>query len=124
MVTDNAPKDAGDAGESKRLIRLATVVYALQAVSVVFPLFLIGLVVAVIIDYVKLPDTAGTWIESHFRWQIRTFWVAMALLVLGMATFVFIVGYFVLFGTYVWAIYRVVKGWLYLNDRRALVRGT
>ncbi|MHB8346498.1 MAG: DUF4870 family protein [Acidiferrobacterales bacterium] len=121
-MTDNAPEDVVDAGETKRLVRLATVVYALQAVSVVFPVFLAGLVVAVIIDYVKLPDAAGSWIESHFRWQIRTFWVAMGLLVLGVATYLFIIGYLVLFGTYVWAIYRVVKGWLYLNDRRALVR--
>ncbi len=121
-MTDNAPEDVVDAGETKRLVRLATVVYALQAVSVVFPVFLAGLVVAVIIDYVKLPDAAGSWIESHFRWQIRTFWVAMGLLVLGVETYLFIIGYLVLFGTYVWAIYRVVKGWLYLNDRRALVR--
>ncbi|MDA8363995.1 MAG: hypothetical protein M0Z84_09315 [Gammaproteobacteria bacterium] len=118
-MTDDAPRESGDAGE-KRLLRLATVVYALQAVGLVFP---VGLVVAVIIDYVKLPDTVGTWFESHFRWQIRTFWTAAVLVVLGVATYIFVIGYLVLLGTWIWVIYRVVKGWLYLDDRRPLVRG-
>ncbi len=118
-MTEDVPKDAGDNGEMKRLVRLATAVYVLQALGLVLP---VCLVVAVIIDYVKLPDTAGTWIESHFRWQIRTFWVAVVLMVLGIASFLFVVGYFILLGTCVWVIYRVVKGWLYLNDRRELAR--
>ncbi|MHB8453107.1 MAG: DUF4870 family protein [Acidiferrobacterales bacterium] len=100
-------------------ISLTTIVYALQAAGLVLP---ICLIVAVIINYVKLPDVTGTWIESHFRWQIRTFWIAASLVLLGVVTLLLVIGYFVLLGTCIWVIYRIVKGWLYLNDRKSLAR--
>jgi uncharacterized membrane protein len=57
--------------DERQLITIATVVYALQAAG-----FLFGItwIIAAIVDYVKRDDAAGTWLESHFRWQIRTFW--------------------------------------------------
>ena len=57
--------------DEKQLRTLATIVYALQALG-----FFLGItwIVGVVIDYVKLDDVRGTWLESHFRWQIRTFW--------------------------------------------------
>ena len=59
---------------------LALLVYILQAVGLV-----IGLtwIVAVIINYVKRDDVRGTWIESHFDWQIKTFWISLAGWIVG-----------------------------------------
>lgn len=96
---------------------LATVVYALQAAS-----FAVGmtLVVAVIINYVKMDDVRGTWLESHFRWQIRTFWFGLLWAVVGAITFLLLVGYLVLMADAIWVIYRIVKGWLNLNDGKPM----
>ncbi|HZE61816.1 MAG TPA: hypothetical protein VE085_14815 [Burkholderiales bacterium] len=57
--------------DEKNLKTVATVAYALQAAG-----FFVGItwIVAVIVDYVKKDDARGTWLESHYRWQIRTFW--------------------------------------------------
>ncbi len=95
----------------------ATLVYALQAAS-----FILGItfIVAVIINYVKKDDVAGTWLESHFRWQIRTFWFSFLWLVLGILTLVVIVGYFVILANTCWVIYRIAKGWLRLNDGKEM----
>ena len=92
---------------------LATVVYALQAVS-----FFLGItaIVAVVINYVKLDDVRGTWLESHFRWQIRTFWFGLLWGVVGTITLIVLVGWLILMVDAVWVIYRIVKGWLNLND--------
>lgn len=95
------------------LKKLTTIVYALQAASFFFG---ITSIVAVVINYVKLEEVNGTWLESHFRWQIRTFWYGMLWGVLGFITFIFIVGWFILAADCVWIIYRIVKGWLNLND--------
>jgi uncharacterized membrane protein len=101
--------------DERRLITVATVVYALQAAG-----FLFGVtwIVAVIIDYVKRDDAAGTWLESHFRWQIRTFWWALLWGVIGGILFIVIVGWFILMADAIWIIYRIVKGWLRLSERR------
>ena len=101
--------------DERQLITVATVVYALQAAG-----FLFGItwVVAVIIDYVKRDDAAGTWLESHFRWQIRTFWWGLLWGVIGGILFIVIVGWFILMADAIWIIYRIVKGWLRLSERR------
>jgi uncharacterized membrane protein len=85
-------------------------------------------IIAVIINYVKRGEARGTWLESHFTWQIRTFWFAMlwaclvflvgavlAIVLVGFA--VWIVG-FVALG--IWAIYRIARGWMALNAQRAV----
>ena len=96
---------------------LATIIYALQAVSLVtgLPLF-----VAVIINYVKRDDVKGTWLESHFRWQIRTFWFSLLWSIIGAITFVAVIGYFILFADMLWLIYRIAKGWLSLADGKTM----
>lgn len=96
---------------------LATVVYALQAAS-----FVLGItsIVAVIINYVKLDDVRGSWIETHFRWQIRTFWYSLLWSIVGGLTVYVLIGWIVLAAVFVWMIYRIAKGWLYLNDGRAM----
>jgi uncharacterized membrane protein len=98
---------------------LAVVVYILQGLS----FFLGGItgLVGVIINYVKLDDVRDTWVESHFRWQIRTFWIGLLWTVIGAVTTFLIVGWFILLGISIWLIYRIVKGALALNDGRAPV---
>ena len=98
---------------------LAVVVYILQALS-----FFVGGItglVGVIINYVKMEDVRGTWVESHFSWQIRTFWIALLWTVIGTVTIPLMgFGFLVLLATAVWVIYRVVKGALALNDGRPI----
>lgn len=103
--------------EEKAASDTATLVYALQAAS-----FLVGLTlfVAVIINYVKRQDVQNTFVASHFRWQIRTFWFGLLWTVLGTLTVWLLIGWLILFANFIWFIYRIVRGWLALNDRKAL----
>ena len=96
---------------------LAVAVYILQALS----FFLGGLtgLVGVIINYDKLDEVRGTWIEPHFRWQIRTFWIGLMWTVIGVVTAPLIIGWFILLGISIWIIYRIVKGALALNEGRS-----
>ena len=85
-------------------------------------------IIAVIINYVKRGEARGTWLESHFSWQIRKFWFALLwacliaiagllLLIVVVGIGVWIIGLFVLG---VWAIYRIARGWMRLNARQAV----
>jgi uncharacterized membrane protein len=118
------------------LITVTQLTYALHALGLaigafgtasVVGTFLFGWpsIIAVIINYVKRADARGTWLESHFTWQIRTFWFAMlwaavvitvgtllAIVLIGIA--IWIVG---LFALGIWAIYRIVRGWMRLSNR-------
>jgi uncharacterized membrane protein len=119
---DNTVIDAGSGKSSEELASLKTitqVVYGLQALSFAFGVTaLIGLV----INYIKREDVAGTLYQSHFDWQIRTFWWGLAWGVLGfILMFAFGLGLIVLFVAWVWAIYRVVKGWLKLTEGKPVM---
>jgi uncharacterized membrane protein len=121
------------------LVMITHFVYGLHALSLVIGAFgaatIIGAflfgwpsIIAVVINYVKRSDVAGTWLESHFRWQIRTFWYAllwsMLVVVISLPLMLVLIGFATwaigLFALGIWATYRVVRGWLALNDRRAL----
>lgn len=116
------------------LVRVSHLIYALHALGLgigafgaatVLGSFLFGWpsIIAIIIGYVKRGEARGTWLESHFRWQIRTFWFALiwavALALVSAPLTLVLVG----FGTWVlglmvlgvWAVYRVARGWLRLN---------
>jgi uncharacterized membrane protein len=120
------------------LVTTLHVTYALHAVGLaigafgtatVIGAFLFGWpsIIAVILNYVKRADAKGTWLESHFAWQISTFWQAVGwslligaiglplVLLFGLGLVVWAVGFFVLG---VWAIYRIAAGWMKLKDRR------
>ena len=103
--------------DEKSLKTAATVVYALQAAG-----FFVGItwIAAVVIDYVKRDDAKGTWLESHYRWQIRTFWWGLLWAVIGSITVLVLVGWLVLAVTAIWIVYRIAKGWLYLSENRPL----
>jgi uncharacterized membrane protein len=121
------------------LISYTHVIYALHAFSVLIGIttgwavvgyFICGVpsIVAVIMNYVRRSDTRGTFLESHFRWQIRTFWFAVLwALVIGAVTlplWLVLIGIpmtFVGFGILgIWIIYRVLRGWFALRDRRPM----
>ncbi|WP_180682112.1 DUF4870 family protein [Tepidicella baoligensis] len=99
------------------LRQITLVIYILYALS-----WLIGIsaIVAIVINYVKREDAAGTLYESHFTWQIRTFWWALLWSVIGVLSMVILIGFVILFATAVWSIYRIVKGWLYWSDRKPM----
>jgi uncharacterized membrane protein len=103
-----------DPGRAKRLARL---VYALQAAS-----FLVGITyfVAVFINYLKWPEVDGTWVDSHFRWQVMTFWYSLLWTVVGWLTSFVFIGYAILFANALWIVYRIVTGWLALSENRPL----
>jgi uncharacterized membrane protein len=96
---------------------VTTLIYALYAASL-----LVGItaIVAIVMNYIKKDDVAGTFLESHFRWQIRTFWFGLLWSVVGVVLMVVLVGWAVLFANTVWMIYRIVKGWLRLNDNKPM----
>lgn len=93
--------------------QLVTLVYALQAAS-----FLVGItfIAAIMVNYLKRDELAGSWLESHFNWQIRTFWWSLLWAVIGLVLSVVVVGIFILIADAIWVLYRIVIGWLSLND--------
>jgi uncharacterized membrane protein len=103
--------------DEKNLKTVATVVYALQVAG-----FFTGIawIVAIVVNYVKLDDARGTWLESHFRWQIRTFWWGLLWGAIGALTALVLVGFAILFAAAVWIIYRIAKGWLSLAENKPL----
>jgi uncharacterized membrane protein len=107
-----------DAEKLKELKTLTLAVYVLQAAG----FFTGGItwIVAVVINYVKREEVAGTWLESHFRWQIRTFWFGLLWGVIGGILALVLVGFAILFADAVWIIYRIVKGWLNLSDGKPM----
>lgn len=117
------------------LVTLAHVIYALHAFSAVTGIassalivtaFLSGWpsIIAVILNYVKRSEVRGTWLDSHFSWQIRTFWFALLWLAVGAILFITVVGIpfaFVLWiATGLWVLYRIIRGWLALLSQKTL----
>jgi len=96
---------------------LAMVIYALYAVSLFFG---VTAVIAIVLNYIKREDVQGTWLESHFRWQISTFWWGLLWLVVGAITWIILIGWLVWGVACIWFIYRIAKGWLNLNDNKPM----
>jgi uncharacterized membrane protein len=101
----------------RALRRLVALVYGLQAAAL-----LVGVTffAAVILNYLRRREAAGTWLESHFTWQIRTFWWSLAWSILGVATAVLLVGVFILLASAVWYVYRIARGWSELNEGKPI----
>lgn len=114
---DNTTQPMDNFKEIQSAKMYATMVYSLQAIS-----FFVGvtLIIAVIINYVKKEDVRDTWVSSHFRWQIRTFWFCLLWALIGMATYIFVIGYFILVANIIWLIYRIIKGWLRLSEEKEM----
>jgi len=119
------------------LLTLTHVIYGLHAFSAltgllsaafVLTAFLSGWpsILAVILNYVKRNAVRGTWLDSHFSWQIRTFWFALlwvgvalllALTVLGLPLAIAVT-----LGAGIWVIYRIVRGWVALLEGKPMSR--
>jgi len=121
----------------RSLIILIHVIYGLHAASLITGIigaatvvgaFLTGWpsIIAVILNYVKRSEARGTWLESHFRWQIRTFWFGLLWVTLCLLFVVATLGIGILIAWVplgavgLWFIYRIARGWLALIDRRPM----
>ncbi len=91
----------------------AKVIYALYAMSVVLGATAI---VGVALAYMARED-APNWLASHYRFQIRTFWLLLLFSFIGAVLTLVLIGYAVLVATAVWLIVRCVKGWRHLDRR-------
>jgi uncharacterized membrane protein len=121
-------------------VRKMHIIYALHALGLVLGAFgaatVIGSflfgwpsIIAVVVSYIYRGDARGTWLESHFTWAIRTFWMALIIaavialisaplvLLFGLGVVTWLVGFAILG---LWAIYRIARGWLRLNDKQAM----
>ncbi len=122
---------------AESVVTLTHVIYGLHALSLVMGIvstatlvfaFLTGWpsIIAVILNYVKRREARGTWVESHFRWQIRTFWFGLLWVALCMLFVVatlaigLLIVWLPLGVVGLWFIYRIASGWLRLNDRRPM----
>ena len=141
MVDSSNPSVTVSGQPDASLISYTHVIYALHSLSVLIGLtsavtivgaFIFGLpsIVAVIMNYVRQADARGTFLESHFSWQIRTFWFALlwvfVILALSLPLMLVAIGFLTLPAGYVllgiWVIYRIIRGWLALGDRRPVTR--
>lgn len=117
------------------LVRLTHVIYTLHALSVVMGFlgsafiitaFLTGWpsIIAVIINYIKRGDVYDTYLDSHFSWQIRTFWYALFWLTIAAILFMTVIGivlaYIIAVGAGIWISYRIIRGWITLNEGRSM----
>ncbi|MFN8644525.1 MAG: hypothetical protein U0802_23755 [Candidatus Binatia bacterium] len=117
------------------LVRLTHIIYALHAFSAVMGVissaaivtaFLTGWpsILAVILNYARRSEVRGTFLESHFSWQIRTFWFALLWVIVASLLFVTVIGiplaWLLVVGTGLWVLYRILRGWLALNDQRQI----
>ena len=117
------------------LVTVTHLVYGLHALSLLIGIvtaatiigaFVFGVpsIIAVFINYLKRGEARGTFLESHFRWQIRTFWFALMWFVIGATLFATFIGIPLAIGVWLatglWAIYRIARGWLALRDGKAM----
>jgi uncharacterized membrane protein len=125
------------AGPPQGMVTLTHVMYGLHAFSAITGLMSAALVVtafltgwpsiiAVIMNYMKRSEARGTWLESHFRWQIRTFWFGLlwaglcVLLVVATLGLGLLIVWLPLGLVGLWFVYRVARGWLRLVDRQPM----
>jgi uncharacterized membrane protein len=119
------------------LVTWTQVIYGLHAFSLltgilgaatVVGAFLTGWpsIIAVILNYVKRSEARGTWLESHFRWQIRTFWFGLLWISLCLFFIIATLGLGLLIAwlpigiVSLWFIYRIARGWMALSDGRSM----
>jgi uncharacterized membrane protein len=126
---------SGNRRPSDSLVTTAHVVYGLHALSVligassiatIVGAFVFGIpsIIAVIINYAMQSEARGTFLESHFRWQIRTFWFAALWSLVSILLFISIVGipfsWLLIVAVGLWVIYRIARGWVALANREPL----
>jgi uncharacterized membrane protein len=109
------------ASDPDRARMLAKIVYALQGMALVIGFtYFIG----ALISHLQLRKAAGTWLESHFRWQIHTFWLSLAIGAAGaLALNLGPAGIMIIVADLTWVVFRIIQGWVRLNGGRPVGRG-
>lgn len=122
VMSGTSAVDSGGSEALQALKKVSTIVYALQAGGFLFAY--IPHIVAAVVIYQKKADAVGTWMESHFRWQLKTFWFGLLWAAIGFMFVITLVGSVIgipiMIANGIWIIYRVVKGWLRLNDGKQM----
>ena len=123
---------SGNPLPAESLVTLTHVMYALHALTaitgILSPAFIVTAfltgwpsIIAVILNYAKRDQVWGTYLESHFHWQIRTFWFALLWVVAAWLFIFTLIGIPVAIGVFVvtglWVLYRIARGWLRLMDK-------
>jgi uncharacterized membrane protein len=128
MMQDDTPQSLYDWTQIIYALHGLSLVVGIIGTATVVGAFLLGWpsIIAVVMNYIKRSDARGTWLESHFRWQIRTFWFGalwvglctiFILVTLGIGL---VVVWIPLGIVALWFVYRIARGWLALRDRRAM----
>jgi uncharacterized membrane protein len=126
-----APQEMPSSG----MVTLTHVLYAMHGFSALMgllgPMFIVTAfltgwpsIIAVIINYVKRSDVRGTYLESHFSWQIRTFWYAVLWVILALILVITILGiplaWILAMIVGIWVLYRIIRGWMTLLEGRPM----
>lgn len=133
MTDTETPLSPPPGRPADSVVAVAHAVYALHAASILIGVssaafivtaFVFGIpsIVAVILNYMYRGEARGTFLESHFRWQIRSFWFALLWIVIAFAVGITIIGlplaWAIAVGTGLWLVYRIARGWLRLKERK------
>ncbi|MGB1243793.1 MAG: DUF4870 family protein [Porticoccaceae bacterium] len=112
----NEPPDSATETQHRNL---ALLVYVLQ----VFGFVTGGLtwLAALLVNYLKMSEVRGTWLESHFRWQLNTFWYGLLWSFVAALFWLVLLGWLAGGIVTVWLLYRIIKGLLYLNDSKPII---
>lgn len=137
----NQAKDTMNSDKHRSLITYNHITYLLYVVSY----FTAGLlwIVPIVMNYAKRHDADGSWLATHFDWQIKTFWYSIVWFVLGIVIIAFALGGFgmsmltdssnnmaigsvllagvgllIMLFTFIWHLYRIIRGWIALTDNR------
>lgn len=100
------------------LKKLTATVYLCQVLA--FALAGLPLLVGVVINFINRKDVQGTWLESHFNWQIKTVWLSLAGFALSGLTLEIGIGFYILISTVLLLVYRIVIGWTALTAEKPL----
>ena len=120
---------------SSGMVKLTHVMYGMHAFSALMgllgPMFIVTAfltgwpsIIAVIINYVKRSDVRGTHLDSHFGWQLRTFWYAVLGAIVALALVLTLIGipfaWILAIVLGIWVLYRLIRGWIALAEGRPM----
>lgn len=94
-------------------VTLTHIIYLLFVLGAFFFPFII---IAVIINYIKEDSVAGSWLHAHFAYQMKIFWKTLIWYLVGLLLCLIAIGVVVILIVYIWFLYRMIKGWIYLSD--------
>jgi uncharacterized membrane protein len=120
IMNDNTFSKEIQPNNQDQLRQYTLIAYGLYAASIFVGLTSIA---AVIMNYMKRNEVQGTWLASHFEWQIKTFWFTLIGAVIGFILSFVLIGIPILFAVSIWFIYRIVKGLVVFMDNKPIGDG-